>query len=626
MIFSQKIIAVFYEAEKMKKKFIVLCLALIFCGCAYVNTLYNGASAYRKAQRIKRQYERMSKDSAQIAYETSSLYKRAIGKAEKTLLEFPKSENAHDDAYFLKGISLFEIGEYLSAINAFEVLTEYYPDSKYHARALLYFVKCYFRIEDFFTAQEYLDMLLQKYPAMAHNSELVLLRADLAVHLEGKFAALENLENRLAETSDNSYKLLLIERLMAITMEIPDYEKALSYTAKMPHFDRKYSSAYYRVELRKLNCLRKLAKYDEAQKLADLMLSNSNYLYNKSEIMFEKGILLVDMGKYDEAVKVFEDIVAGVGNSKIICKAWFEYALISIDVKGELDSGAVRLEKALGLVGDDVEFRNLIVTRLNGLKKIAELKTAFEENDPFKKVDSAYYRYRIGEEFWLSAQIPDSALNYFAALIGSMQAPDSVKAKALYSRAYILKEIKKDSVSADAIFNEIINKYPNFEAAKSAQNMLGMPVTFMTRRDSANAQLAIAEKIEAQNQDAYSQEAYYAYLLCAMKYPDISDIAAKSLYVAGWIVNKRDAVRDGTVDTNVVKIFVKLCKDYPESEYCKSAKNMMEANEVKSFAAQYSSRIEKADSLTAAQIGGVQTVKSADEKRKAVLPDFQNWI
>jgi hypothetical protein len=85
-------------------------------------------------------------------------------------------------------------------------------------------------------------------------------------------------------------------------------------------------------------------------------------------------------------------------------------------------------------------------------------------------------------------------------------------------------------------------------------------------------------------------------------------------------------VRDGAVDTAVVKIFVKLCKDYPESEYCKSAKNMMEANEVKSFATQYSARIEKTDSLVAAEIVGAQSEKTDAEKRKAVLPDFQNWI
>ncbi|MDR0303365.1 MAG: tetratricopeptide repeat protein [Chitinispirillales bacterium] len=609
----------------MKIKFIIFCFVLlIFGGCAYVNTLYNGGYAYKKAQRLQKQYERMSKDSLDIARETGSFYKRSVTKADKVLLEYPKSEKSHDAAYFLKGISLFELNEYMSAMNIFEVLLEYYPESKYEPRTLLYLARTYAKIEDFVAAENYVEMLLEKYPQMQSNSELIFLQADLAVQLEGKSAAIEVLEKRLAETADPFHKLSIIERLMALTMENQDYEKALSYTASMPSFNKKYSSIYYRVEFRKLQCLRKLLESEEAIKFADLMLSNSSYLYNRTEIMLEKGISFIDMGKYDEAIRILKDIVFGAGSAKIRCKAWFEYAGVSIDIKNELDSGRVQLDSALFWVGDDKEMRLLIKKRLDGLKKIDELQKTLEDADPFTKVDSTYYQYRIGEEYWLSAQIPDSALNYFNMLIESIQTPDSIRAKSLYSTAYILKEIKKDTVSSDSIFSEIINKYPSFEVAKASQNMLGIPVTLMTRRDSATIQLAIAEKMEEENDFSYSQEAYYAYLLCALKYPDIKDIAAKSLYAAGWVANKRNNIVDGIVDTAVVKIYVRLCNDYPESEQCLNVKYMMDIGEVKSYAVQYSSRIEKSDS-SEIQMDGTQSEISV-EKRKAVLPDFQSWI
>ena len=608
---------------KLRNTILVLIL-LLLSGCAFVNTLYNGGAAFRKAQRAERLGAKMSKDSASVAQQTKPLYKRAIDKSDKTLLEYPKSERSHDNAYFLKGISLFALGEYSPAINVFEVLLEYYPESKYIPRALLYLAKSFAATEDYLIADDYLNQLLERYPEMEHNQDVVMLRADLAVELEGKTAAIAALEQRLAETTDPRYKLVIIERLMGLNMENGDYEKAISYTEKMPAFDKKFSQIYYKIEFRKLQALRITYRRDEAIALADAMLKNSSYLYNRSEIMLEKGITLVDMGRYDDAIKVFEDIIALQSDTRIRGKAWFEYAGVSIDFKGNLYSGKVQLDSALALAGNDKDFIERIKKRLDGLNKIAALQAELDSADVFSKIDSAYYRYRIGEEYWLSASLPDSAMIYFEKVIESPQTQDSIRAKALYSIAYILMEMKKDTVTAENIFYEIIEKYPHFEAAKSAQEMLGIPVTIMTRRDSANVQFEIAEKLFFENNEEYSQEAYYAYLLVAMKFPDIKDIAAKALFAAGMLVNKRNATPDEVVDTAVVKIFVRLCNEYPESEQCKAATAMMNIGEVQSYATEYTARNEVADSLQAVQDS--ITASEIPEEKRAILPDFQGWI
>jgi tetratricopeptide (TPR) repeat protein len=285
----------------------------------------------------------------------------------------------------------------------------------------------------------------------------------------------------------------------------------------------------------------------------------------------------------------------------------------------------VQLENALSLAGNDTEMRSLITRRLDGLKAIASLQRELEEADPFMPIDSAHFRFRIAEEFWLSAQLPDSALNYFSILTNSLQTPDSTRAKSLYSKAYILREIKKDTISADSIFREIIERYPHFEAAKASQEMLGIPVTLMTRRDSALVQFALAEQIFLENEDVFSQEAYYAYLLSALKYPDIEDLATRALFAAGWILNKRDILGDDVVDTAAVKIFIRLCTDYPESEHCEVATNMMNANEVQLFATQYTARTERTDSLVMS-LEEQEEIEGTSQERRATLPDFQSWL
>ena len=606
------------------KKVILIFILLLLSGCAFVNTLYNGGSAFRRAQRVEHLGERMSRDSASIARETAPLYRRAIEKADKVLLEFPKSERAHDDAYFLKGISLFYLGEFSAAINPFEILLEFFPESKYVPRSILYLAQSFARIEDYLIAQNYIDMLLERYPEMAADRRVVMLRADLALELEGRYAAIAALEQRLSETSDPHQRLTIIERLMRLTMEQGDYERAISYTENMPAFNRRFSQIYYRIEFRKLQALRQLWRREQAIALADEMLKNPSYLYNRSEIMLEKGITLVDMGRYSDAIRVFEDIIALQSDRRIRGRTWFEYASMNIDFLGNLDSGKVQLDSALALAGDDKEFRAIILRRLDGLRNIAALHAALDSADVFSKIDSAHFRYRIGEEYWLSADLPDSALVYFGKVIQSIQTADSVRAQALYSVAYILRTIKNDTTSADSIFNEIIDRFPHLEAAKASQEILGLPITIMTRRDSANAQFAIAERIFLESGDEFSLDAYHNYLLTALRFPDVADVAARALFAAGKVVNRRDAAGDGVVDTAVVKIFVRLCQEYPKSEQCKAAQVMMNVGEVQSYAIEFTARSEIADSLQILQ----DSTKTSEipERNRAVLPDFQSWI
>jgi hypothetical protein len=219
---------------------------------------------------------------------------------------------------------------------------------------------------------------------------------------------------------------------------------------------------------------------------------------------------------------------------------------------------------------------------------------------------------------------------YFNTLVESRQTADSVRAIALYSMAYILREVKNDSIAADSIFNLIIRNYPQFEAAKASQEQLGLEVTLMTRRDSANVQFAVAERIFLDNEEEFSQDAYHAYLLTALRFPDIEDVAARALFAAGMLANRRATTRDGVLDTTVAMVFLRLCNNYPESEQCKAAQQMMNVNEAQIFAQEHAARLE----ATAAELlgdvksedDGAQDERGQRQERRAILPDFQKWL
>ncbi|MCL2844452.1 MAG: tetratricopeptide repeat protein [Chitinivibrionia bacterium] len=612
------------------KGLLLVFLLLFMGGCAYVNTLYNGAEAFRRAQRIERQGARMSRDSAVIARQTEPLYRRAIEKAQKVLLEFPRSERAHDNAYFLKGLSLFALGEYMSAINDFEILLEFFPESRFVPRSLLKLARANARVGDFLASYAYVNEILERFPEMASNQDLVMLRADLAIELEGTMAAISALEERLAQTTDPRARLIIIERLMTLNMNTGDYERALSYTENLPNFDRRLAQNFYRVEFRKLQCLRRLYRRREAIEFATLMLSRPAYLYNRTEIMLEKAITLIDMGRFDEGIRIFDEIIAIGGDPRVRGRTWFEFATVNIDIRGLLDTAEIQLDSALALTPrEDEELRQRITQRQEGLRNIRNLRAQMNEADPFEPIDSAYFRLRIGTQFWLSALLPDSAMAYFGTLVEARQTPDSVRAIALFAMAYIYRDIKNDTITSDSIFNSIILNYPQFEAAKAAQEQLGLEITLMTRRDSANVQFAVAEQLMIDNDGEFSQDAYHAYLLTALRFPDIEDVAARALFAAGWLANRRATTRDGVLDTTVAMVFLRLCDLYPESEQCKAAQEMMNINEAQAFAQEHAARLE----ATAAELLGNEARREDEEdgtatpqERRAILPDFQSWI
>jgi outer membrane protein assembly factor BamD (BamD/ComL family) len=67
--------------------------------------------------------------------------------------------------------------------------------------------------------------------------------------------------------------------------------------------------------------------------------------------------------------------------------------------------------------------------------------------------------------------------------------------RAAYARAFIYDEFLHDPDTAEEMYKEIIEKYPNTDYAKQAQVNLGMNVTMKTREDEARDRYMAAESL-----------------------------------------------------------------------------------------------------------------------------------
>jgi tetratricopeptide (TPR) repeat protein len=102
--------------------------------------------------------------------------------------------------------------------------------------------------------------------------------------------------------------------------------------------------------------------------------------------------------------------------------------------------------------------------------------------------------FMIAELFLLKLSEADSAVARLTNVIENSDDTASVM-RAAYARAFIYDEFLHDPDTAEEMYKEIIEKYPNTDYAKQAQVNLGMNVTMKTREDEARDRYMAAESL-----------------------------------------------------------------------------------------------------------------------------------
>ena len=617
-----------------RKIFLLLSL-LIFpslLGCAFMNSLYNGWVSYKKAEKTEERMLEQGADTSEILAETSKDLQRAIDKAQKAIDYYPKAGRAHDDAYYLKGIASFKKQDYSSATFAFETLQNRYPQSKYYPASWLWVGKSYAANEQYLEAEVALAYLVSTYPEYLDHEEVMMLRADIALNLKGKGEAIKLLEERLAQTTDPMHRLYLIDRLGSLFLELQQYQKAVDVLEQIPPFDRKHTALFFSAQYNLARGYNFLQRYDEVAQLLDAMSNNNRYYTHRDKLQLFSGKVYLKQESYDEAEHILLRLANGSGDSEYRGEAWYLVSTISIDIRADLDRGQSELEKAAKLVVEP-SLRAKIDDRLASLILLAQLQDTLLNGNP-DSTDYLATKYKIGEIYWLDSRLPDSALVYFDEILSDPDAPDSLRSSALYAKALIVKSFKDDTLSAIALFEQVIEEYPAKEVAKQSQIELGIDVTVVTRSDSAWVAFTDAEDLR-EITDGYSKDVYYAYLVSALKYPDVVEVGARGLYAAGLVANERYHGEDGTLDTATVKIFTRLCDKYPESDQCKEIEFKLSDEAVKSYSLAYKAG-QAADSTDefagdTVQIDTLQGALVPTESDISIdgapeLPDFQSWF
>jgi len=129
-------------------------LIFTLIGCAYFNTFYNAMKLFDEAQEIGFDDQGRPKSNA------IQKYNKAIKKCGVILTDYKKSKWADDALFLLARCFFYKGNSFTLAIEKFEDLISFYPESPFVPDAMIYIAKSNYRFNDQEKALEQLQNFL----------------------------------------------------------------------------------------------------------------------------------------------------------------------------------------------------------------------------------------------------------------------------------------------------------------------------------------------------------------------------------------------------------------------------------------------------------------------------------
>ena len=537
---------------------------LLLIHCAYLNTYYNAQVAFNKAYKAHLKLINSHRDTSDILPDAiKNGYERTIIKCTKVLENYPIQKEWHDNALFLQAKATFYNKQYALSIRRFQYFIKEYPNHELRGDAYLFLGKSYLANADLQRAEETFSYILQNYPALNNNEEVTVLQAQIAIKREGKSQAIRILEKSLEQVKNDKKRLEIVIQLASLYIELHLFDKAIPLLLSCPS-NKKFVQSNYQKDFLLLTCYQNIKKYDEALVLVNTLLKNKEYVANSAYLMYEKAHILAQTGQSKEAEKLYDHITKTPQfPAEIVAKAWFELGLIFQHDYGDFKQARICYEKTISIALDEA-LREKASQKRAGI----DLATAIRDTIIINKNNASYSNstvgfmyYKLGEVYWLNLSEPDSAFLQFSRISRDSTADSSLILKSLYAQAWIQKYIKKDTKTSDSIYKDIIRRYPTTHVAQKSQQDLGIPVTILTREDSAYISYLDAERLYFKDQDLVG--AVNGYYKTAKRYWEIRDVSSKSIFSAAWIC-------DNVLKKNqkAYELYKLLCDSFPESNLC----------------------------------------------------------
>lgn len=527
-------------------------LIIPLLGCVYYNTFHNARKYYDQAERT-----RMESESDGLSQATGQLYDKAIEKAAKVVVFYSQSEWV-DDALLLMGKAFYRKGEYPKAIRKFRELLTNYSESNLVDKAYFWLGMSYKAASKPGKAEEVFRRIAkERGNERAGDAKYMLGEALFAQ--DDYLSAIDEYKQFLEDFPESRYRAKAqymigecFYRLKRYEQAQAEYERVL---ANGPDHDLQYEAIY-----RCGQCLVAQGQYEPAIRVFQELLQDERNYERFAPIRLEIAMCKRKMGDYREAIAEYSGIAQDYPNTEFSAEALFSLGLIYQEVYFDFEKAAKNFEEVAkqsvqSKLGEEA------TARIEDINKLITYRSRLSQEGQ----DQAKTRFLLAELYLFQFSQVDSALVQYQAVLN--QYPKSEHApKAIYAIAWILAEVKGDSLGAEELYWRLIQDYPATEYADAARAILGIDDP-KGNEISPKAELLRAERRFLQGEEV--DMVLEGYRRVVEAYPT-SEYAPKAQYAIAWIWENIKKDRQMAINA-----YRKLASDYPDTEYATLAKRKL---------------------------------------------------
>ncbi len=539
------------------KNIYVLLFLILLSGCAYFNTFYNARKAFDEAEARREESGTDVAGSGRRA--GGNLYDKAIKKASRVLAFYPASRWV-DDSLLLLGKAFYHKGEYEKSIRKFEELEGHFPESDlveegryWRGLALLETGR-----ED--EAIATLEVLIAAEDSPWRGAVLVAL-GDVASRRGEAEEASGYYRGAIQVSGDKRTKARAYLRLGRELQALGDYEGALP--AFRSAWNLKASPALsYEARMQIGACLEETGDFEGALASYRLLEKGDRWIARLADIQLRIAKCTARWGKTDLALEEYERIPEAYPRTAQAAEALYRMGVIH--QKDDTERAAEYFDRA-AKESSSSEGARLAKVKRADLEQLASFRADLADST---KTVSAEMLFGLAELFLVRLDQPDSAMAAYRRVVEAFPESD-LAPRALYAIACIPEEGFEKSEESKEVFEELIEKYPDSEAAEAAERKLGRTVSEDAfGEDPAEQAFIAAERLRQSGGASAAVISRYKEIL--EQYPE-SPYAPKSAYTVAWVYENVVA------DSARARLeYEQLAERFPDTEFGRIAKEKLE--------------------------------------------------
>ena len=432
---------------------LVAAIVLLGAGCAYFNTFYNAQAAYREGLKLKEQNQ---------SSEAKAKFDKAIEKSALVIQRWPKSRWV-DDALFLVGASYYQEGQYEKAVREFDQLSLAFPNSGFVPRGELYRGLALLADKQYGTARVTLDAVKQKYPKLADEATYNLAKS--FIDRKEMERGTDSMAAFLERFPRSRFRMPAAKLLADGSFSLARYADAEKWYASYARLtDDPKQRALANLEI--AACRYEQGKYEEAIAQVSDVLGRYADLDDEANLLLGKA--LTATGRRADALAAW---AKAKGASDLGAEAAFRIGK-HYEERSDFDKARVYYDSAR-IRRVDSDYGVLAVKRLALLDALAARTTGKKAGGD--SLQPAEAMFLVAEVNNLNLGDYDKAMDLYQRVHDSFPTTDWA-AKGLFAKAWILRNVKKDSAGAEPLLREEIAEYPETEYADESRRWLGLPV------------------------------------------------------------------------------------------------------------------------------------------------------